>query len=91
MKAFGGNADELSTQFWGAGLISSEKREEVQLSQQTPIEKGNLLLAAIALRFDSDGGDRTLLKLCRIMSRHKHLRKLSARVLSMVRHVDLLY
>ena len=82
MKAFGGTADELSTQFLGTGLISRQKCEEVQLSQQTAIQKGNLLLAAIALRFDIDGGDRTLRKLCKIMSRHKHLKKLSAKVLS---------
>ena len=82
MKAFGGTADELSTQFLGSGLISREKCEEVQLAQQTSVQKGNLLLAAIALRFDIDGGDQTLRKLCKIMSRHKHLKKLSTRILT---------
>ena len=82
MKAFGGSADELSTEFLGAGPISREKCEEVQFTQQTSIQKGNLLLAAIALRFDIDGGDWTLRKLSRIMSRYKHLKKLSARILS---------
>ena len=79
-QAFGGTADELSTQFLGAGLISREKCEEVQLAQHTSIQKGNLLLAAIAPKFDIDGGDRTLRKLCRIMSRHKHLKTLSTRI-----------
>ena len=81
-QAFGGTADELSTQFLGAGLISREKCEELQLAHQTSIQKGNLLLAAIASRFDIDGGDRTLRKLCKIMSRHEHLKKLSATILT---------
>ena len=81
-QAFGGTADELSTQFLGAGLISREKCEEVQLPQQTSVQKGNLLLAAIAARFDVDGGDNTLRKLCKIMSKHKHLKKLSTRILN---------
>ena len=80
-QAFGGSADQLSTQFLGAGLISREKCEEVQLPQQTSMQKGNLLLAAIAPRFDVDGGDRTLRKLCRIMSKHKHLKKVSTKIL----------
>ena len=82
MNALGGSAAELSTEFWSVGLISREQCEQVQLSQQTSIQKGNLLLGAIRLRFDIDGGDRTLRKLCKIMSRHKHLKKLSAKILS---------
>ena len=79
-QAFGGTADDLSTQFWGASLISKERCEEVRYPRQTSIQKGNLLLEAIRLRFDIDGADRTLRKLCRILSRHKHLEKLSARI-----------
>ena len=81
-QAFGGAADELSTQFLGAGLIGRQKCEEVQLSQHTSIQKGNLLLAAIAPKFDIDGGDRTLRRLCRIMSRHPHLKELSKNIMS---------
>ena len=81
-QAFGGTADELSTQFLGAGLIGRQKWEEVQLSQQTSIQKGNLLLAVIAPKFDIDGGDQTLRKLCRIMSGHPHLKELSKRIMS---------
>ena len=80
-QAFGGTVDELSTQFLGAGLISREKCEEVQLPQQTSMQKGNLLLTAIAWKFDVDGGDKTLRKVCKIMSKHKHLEKLSTRIL----------
>ena len=81
-QAFGETADELSTQFLGAGLISRDKCEEVQLTQQTTMRKGNHLLAAIAPRFEVDGGDKTLRKLCKIMSKHKHLKKLSTRILN---------
>ena len=79
-QAFGAAADELSTQFLEAGQISREKWDEVQFAQKTPIQKGNLLLGAILLRFAIDGGDRTLRKVCKIMSRHKHLKKLSAEI-----------
>ena len=82
MNAFGGTADELSTQFWRAGLLAGEKRQEVQLPQLTTIQKGNLLLTAIMQTFATDGDDQTLRKLCKIMSSHKHLEKLSAKILS---------
>ena len=81
-QAFGGSADELSTRFLAAGLISVEKCEQVQFVRQTSMQKGNLLLQAILPRFDIDGGDRTLRKLCKIMSKHKDLKKLSMRILS---------
>ena len=81
-QAFGTSADELSTQLMGAGLISREKWAEVQLPQQTSIQKGNFLLAAIAPRFEIDGGDKTLRQLCKLMSKHKHLKKLSRRIMN---------
>ena len=45
-------------------------------------DQGNLLLAAIAPRFDSGGGGMTLRKLCKIMSKHQQLKKLSTTILN---------
>ena len=80
--AFGGTADQLSTQFLKAGLISNDQWQTVRLPMYTPTQKGNLLLEAILPRFAVDGGDRTLRNVCKIMSKHKHLKKLSAKILT---------
>ena len=79
-QAFGGTADKLSTQFLEAGLISTVQWETVRLPMNIPTQKGNLLLEAILPRFTIDEGDWTLRKVCKIMSRHKDLKKLSARI-----------
>ena len=80
VRAFGGLADELVTQFWAAGFITENQREKVQLPQHTAIEKGNLLLTAILPSFKVPGCDRTLRKLCKIMSKHKQTHKLSQKI-----------
>ena len=79
-KAFGESVDDLSTHFLGAGIIGREKCEQVQLSHQTAMQKGNLLLAAVAARFEIDGGEKTLRKVCKIIAKHQHLKKLATKI-----------
>ena len=75
----------LANELFSKELISQDIVDRTQLTSLTPYEKASAVVSAVQAKVAASGRDKELKKLCKVMSKHENMKKISIQIMEKYR------